>query len=355
MCATAGEEKCVVRKALSDTNNVSGTANSTVNPDLPSINNKPINGKIHVSGNVMDKYTSLPQDHNNNKKTITNFKESVSTKEDDNGVDGPSGMYLRKKFYCSLCPKEFDKNIISANIFGPTLAIILSCVIYAEKNELGKGNSSVIINPAQRKSLLCVLSSEKLSLREIARNISGLTLKYGLTNAKFLAHSEKEKMFISVEEPISKKEDDNAVAGFSGFCSRKKKFPKTFRRKDTLKTNYQTHTGNKLFVCDICEKDFSRKSHLDQHYRMHTGEKPYECGICGKKCSRKENLIVHYRTHLGDKPFMCDICNKSFAYKGYLNTHFRTHTGVKPYKCPACEMSFINSSNCKKHYRSKHE
>ncbi|XP_055942008.1 zinc finger protein 182-like [Argiope bruennichi] len=134
------------------------------------------------------------------------------------------------------------------------------------------------------------------------------------TNSK--AHSEKEKMFISVEEKISKKEDDNAVAGFSGFCSRKKKFPKTFRRKDTLKTNYQIHTGNKLFECDICEKDFSRKSHLDRHYRMHTGEKPYECGICGKKCSRKDHLIVHYRTHKGDKPFMCDTCNKSFAHKG---------------------------------------
>ncbi|XP_055942016.1 zinc finger protein 510-like [Argiope bruennichi] len=173
------------------------------------------------------------------------------------------------------------------------------------------------------------------------------------TNSK--AHSESDKMFISVEEPFSKKEDDNAVAGFSGFCSRKKKFPKTFRRQDTLKTNYQIHAGNKLFECDICEKDFSRKSHLDRHYRTHTGEKPYICNICGKECSQKSNLITHHRTHLGDKPFMCDICNKSFAHKGYLNTHFRTHTGVKPYKCPACEMSFINSSNRKKHYRNKHE
>ncbi|KAF8788214.1 Early growth response protein 2-like protein [Argiope bruennichi] len=71
---------------------------------------------------------------------------------------------------------------------------------------------------------------------------------------------------------------DNALAlGFPDSVLVRRNFPKTFRRKDTLKTNYQTHTGNKLFMCDIREKDFSRKSHLDRHYRMHTGEKPYEC------------------------------------------------------------------------------
>ncbi|KAF8788198.1 Zinc finger protein 772 like protein [Argiope bruennichi] len=112
--------------------------------------------------------------------------------------------------------------------------------------------------------------------------------------------SKKTKMTTYVNEPHSTKKDGNAAAGPSGICARKKKFPKTCSRKDTLKPNYQTHTGNEPFMCNICKKKFSSKSDFDRHYRTHTGEKPYECGICGKKCSLKSNLIIHYRIHTGE-------------------------------------------------------
>ncbi|XP_055941964.1 zinc finger protein 239-like [Argiope bruennichi] len=196
-------------------------------------------------------------------------------------------------------------------------------------------------------------------------------------------HSKKTKVVTYMKEPHSTKKDDNVVAGPSGLCARKKKFPKTCSGKDTLKPNYQTHTGNEPFMCNICKKKFSSKSDFDRHYRTHTGEKPYECAICRKKYSRKSYLIIHYRvhtgekphvcefcnkgfsqkgclkihvrTHTGEKPYVCEVCNKGFSQKGDLKIHVRTHTGEKPYKCPSCEESFINSSNCKKHHKRKHE
>ncbi|XP_055941968.1 zinc finger protein 84-like [Argiope bruennichi] len=121
-------------------------------------------------------------------------------------------------------------------------------------------------------------------------------------------HSKKTKMATYVKELHSAKKDDNAVAEPSGICL----------RKNPLKLNYQTQTGNEPFMCNICKKKFSTKSHFDRHYRMHTGEKPYECGIFGKKCSRKENFIIHYRIHTGERPYVCNFCNKDFAEMAIL-------------------------------------
>ncbi|XP_055941958.1 zinc finger protein 227-like [Argiope bruennichi] len=196
-------------------------------------------------------------------------------------------------------------------------------------------------------------------------------------------HSKKTKVVTYMKEPHFTKKDDNAVAGPSGLCARKKKFPKTCSGKDTLKPNYQTHTGNEPFMCNICKKKFSSKSDFDRHYRTHTGEKPYECAICRKKYSRKSYLIIHYRvhtgekphvcefcnkgfsqkgdlkihvrTHTGEKPYVCEFCNKGFSQKGNLEIHVRTHTGEKPYECPACEKSFIHSRDFKSHHKRKHE
>ncbi|XP_055941944.1 gastrula zinc finger protein xFG20-1-like [Argiope bruennichi] len=160
-----------------------------------------------------------------------------------------------------------------------------------------------------------------------------------------------------VKEHISSKTDNNAVAGPSGMCPRKKTFhcklrPKEFNKKQYLDNHYQTHTGEKPFVCELCGKEFSRKGSRDRHYRTHNGEKPFVCDLCGKEFSEKGSRDRHYRTHTGDRPFVCDFCNKGFVQKYDLKTHIRTHTGEKPYKCPTCGKAFSRESNLTRHYRT---
>ena len=67
-------------------------------------------------------------------------------------------------------------------------------------------------------------------------------------------------------------------------------------------------------------------THLAIHKRTHTGDKPYECDVCNKRFLRSDVLTVHKRTHTGEKPYGCDVCNKRFSHSGSLARHKKTHT-----------------------------
>lgn len=55
-------------------------------------------------------------------------------------------------------------------------------------------------------------------------------------------------------------------------------------------------------------------------------EKGFECEICGAKLKWKKNLLAHMRIHTGEKPYVCKICNKDFICHGSLRTHMAKHS-----------------------------
>ncbi|XP_055941922.1 zinc finger protein 182-like [Argiope bruennichi] len=225
--------------------------------------------------------------------------------------------FFHKKFdymYFLQRPVESDKNSDEENVIRNALS--------DNNNVSGTANSTV--NPDLQQGT----NEPKNDQTQVSEGVNDEHISpEGLSES----HCKKDKMLIDVKKPTSSKEEDNAVAGPSGMCSRQKKFP-----------------------CSLCPKEFKKEAYLVKHYRMHTGETPHVCDICGKRCNKKSQLITHYRTHTGDKPFVCDVCNRGFALKSNLKVHVRTHTGEKPYKCPACEKSFTNSSDCKRHHKKKH-
>ncbi len=47
----------------------------------------------------------------------------------------------------------------------------------------------------------------------------------------------------------------------------------------------------------------------------------HPCGFCGKMFIRPAELQRHVRTHTGEKPYKCDYCDKAFTTKGNKDKH----------------------------------
>lgn len=115
---------------------------------------------------------------------------------------------------------------------------------------------------------------------------------------------------------------------------------------------FNTDSGRKSFLCDVCGKTFQHKSSMILHHRIHTGLKPFSCKTCGKSFYQKGTLLTHTRTHTGEKLYSCEVCGRSFSQSNVLSTHRRVHTGERPFSCATCGKRFITSSNLLRHTRT---
>lgn len=117
----------------------------------------------------------------------------------------------------------------------------------------------------------------------------------------------------------------------------------------------KTQSSTKQYTCDKCGKMFVQRCSLRRHFdATHSLDRPFQCQICEKAFARKEYLQFHLVTHGDVKPFKCQKCDRTFGRKEYLRTHLLSHSGVKSYKCEICEQSFVRKCNLKVHLQSQH-
>ncbi|XP_044743327.1 zinc finger protein 652-B-like [Chrysoperla carnea] len=122
-----------------------------------------------------------------------------------------------------------------------------------------------------------------------------------------------------------------------------------------------THGDRKQYTCEGCSKIFMYKDSLRRHVkRVHENQPPeYKClcNICGRKFHTSSNLHRHFLTHTKDRPYACDKCDKTYRtqfmlkmHKILLN-HVRRHTGERPYQCDVCDKAFIQKIALKIHMK----
>ena len=131
---------------------------------------------------------------------------------------------------------------------------------------------------------------------------------------------------------------------------------KTFSQNTALNNHMGTHQEtrerpSKRFECDICDYKATTKCNLATHRLSHTGEKPYPCDQCQYKAATKRDLARHRMTHIGERPFKCDVGDFSATQKGALITHMRIHSGGKPFECEYCSYRCNSRGNLTQHMR----
>ncbi len=135
------------------------------------------------------------------------------------------------------------------------------------------------------------------------------------------------------EKPYQCCNCDNA---FTDNRELKKHYDKTPRCKRALTHNEKkpipsndnsaaVHSSSKEATCS------KSKTQAGPHEVTHTHQKSYACTWegCTKTYSQAGGLKIHIRTHTGEKPYVCTLCNKEFINQGRLKTHESTKKHLK--------------------------
>ena len=91
--------------------------------------------------------------------------------------------------------------------------------------------------------------------------------------------------------------------------------------------NFQVHTTERNFICDICSKAFKAKRDLRNHKIRHETKdvKKFQCSYCQLFLKNKYSLSRHILIHTGEVR-NGDLREINFSFK---NSLFRNRTVVR--------------------------
>ncbi|VVC87265.1 unnamed protein product [Leptidea sinapis] len=116
-----------------------------------------------------------------------------------------------------------------------------------------------------------------------------------------------------------------------------------------------SHSSDKLYSCDVCQKKFKFKSGLSIHKAKHDPTPKKTCEVCGKTFHIMAQYRRHYVYHANERKFECETCGKRFHTSDILRVHCRSHTDERPFSCPDCGKTFRTAGCVSRHRRLVHK
>jgi KRAB domain-containing zinc finger protein len=161
-----------------------------------------------------------------------------------------------KPYKCDLCEKAFTQ---SSNL---------------KKHKRAHAQAS-----SESSSFTALHDTEEKDLEE-----SPIRIHVGLLHAAVEARQESVDYLRDQVNDVSEVAKENA----SNALERSKVLPQA-----SSEESEHTHTKEKSYKCDQCEKAFSSSWYLKVHKHIHTREKPYTCKICGAAFVQSAKLNMH--------------------------------------------------------------